>query len=135
MPLRHGQIASLRQVSQKVERAAGARQVSCEIRKSYAALTQVASCDHVQTIGGRDPETETKRMANKTLRPRHQHDFDMHVMCLDRFFNRRNVALYRTLADKQTGAAKRREILQRLVEEQARFRLDFARPVAHAGQD
>jgi hypothetical protein len=57
------QIASSRKVSQKVEGGShetrcqtwcGVGQVSWEIRKSYAALTQVASCDHVQTIGGRE---------------------------------------------------------------------------------
>jgi hypothetical protein len=55
-------------------------------------------------------------------------------MCLDRFFTRQNVALYRTLADKRTSAAKRKEVLQLLAEEQIKFRSDFARPAAHANQ-
>lgn len=50
------------------------------------------------------------------------HQDHMNTVCLDRFFTRQNVALYRALADKRTGAARRREIFQLLAEEQVRFR-------------
>jgi len=46
------------------------------------------------------------------------HQDHMNTVCLDRFFTRKNVALYRALADKRTGAARRREIFQLLAEEQ-----------------
>ena len=62
------------------------------------------------------------------------HQDQINTMCLDRFFTRQNVALYRTLADKRTSAAKRKEVLQLLAEEQIKFRSDFARPAAHANQ-
>jgi len=58
----------------------------------------------------------------------------MNTVCLDRFFTRRNVALYRVLADKRTSAARRREIFQLLAEEQVRFRSDFERPAHDANQ-
>jgi len=62
------------------------------------------------------------------------HQDHMNTVCLDRFFTRQNVALYRALADKRTGAARRREIFQLLAEEQVRFRSDFERPAHHASQ-
>jgi hypothetical protein len=37
------------------------------------------------------------------------HQDHMNTVCLDRFFTRQNVALYRALADKRTGAARRRK--------------------------
>jgi hypothetical protein len=58
----------------------------------------------------------------------------MNTVCLDRFFTRQNVALYRALADKRTGAARRREIFQLLAKEQVRFRSDFERPAHYASQ-
>jgi len=81
-----------------------------KICKSYASLTQVALRRHVGGNGGRN------------LRQR------------GRFFSRRNIDLYRRLADESTGAAKRREILRLLVEEQIRFRSDFRKSAAHASQ-
>lgn len=62
------------------------------------------------------------------------HQDHMNTVCLDRFFTRQNVALYRALADKRTGAARRREIFQLLAEEQVQFRSDFERPAHHASQ-
>ena len=62
------------------------------------------------------------------------HQDHMNTVCLDRFFTRQNVALYRVLADKRTSAARRREIFQLLEDEQVRFRSDFERPAVHASQ-
>lgn len=56
------------------------------------------------------------------------------VIGLERFFSRSNVAFYRTLANKKTSAAKRREILRLLEEEQVKFRLEFKRAAAEANQ-
>jgi hypothetical protein len=47
---------------------------------------------------------------------------------LDRFFSRKNVALYRALADKGTNAATRRRILRSLREEEFKFKLEFKKP-------
>jgi hypothetical protein len=44
---------------------------------------------------------------------------------LDRFFSRKNVALYRALADKGTNAATRKKILKSLKEEESKFKLEF----------
>jgi hypothetical protein len=73
-------------------------------------------------------------MAKRKVLHRQENGSDMNIVGLDRFFTRQNVALYRTLADKRTNAAKRKEILQLLAEEQIKFRSDFARPAAHANQ-
>jgi len=73
-------------------------------------------------------------MAKRKVLHRQEKGFDMNTVGLDRFFTRQNVALYRTLADKRTSAAKRKVILQLLTEEQIKFRSDFARPAAHANQ-
>ena len=73
-------------------------------------------------------------MAKRKVLHRQKKGFDMNTVGLDRFFTRQNVALYRTLADKRTSAAKRKVILQLLTEEQIKFRSDFARPAAHANQ-
>jgi len=62
------------------------------------------------------------------------HQDRMNKMCLDRFFTRQNVALYRVLADKRTSAARRREVLRLLAEEQVGLRSDFERPAHHASQ-
>jgi hypothetical protein len=53
-------------------------------------------------------------MAKRKVLHRHENGSDMNIVGLDRFFTRQNVALYRTLADKRTSAAKRKEILQLL---------------------
>jgi len=53
---------------------------------------------------------------------------------LERFFSRSNVAFYRALANRRTSAAKRREILRLLEEEQTRFRLEFERDTAKKNQ-
>jgi hypothetical protein len=73
-------------------------------------------------------------MESKKFRQQHQRDFHTTFVCLDRFFSRRNIDLYRKLADESTGSAKRREILRLLAEEQIRFRSEFKKPAADASQ-
>ena len=73
-------------------------------------------------------------MESKKSRQQYQRCFHTNFVCLDRFFSRRNIDLYRRLADESTGATKRREILKLLSEEQIRFRSEFKRPAARASQ-
>ena len=47
---------------------------------------------------------------------------------MDRFFGRKNIALYRALADKGTNAATRKKILRSLREEEFKFKLEFKKP-------
>jgi len=60
------------------------------------------------------------RMTSKKIEQRNQRRFQANAVCLSSFFSRRNVELYRKLADKRTDAAKRREILELLAREQIR---------------
>jgi len=60
------------------------------------------------------------RMTSKKVEQQHQRRFQTNAVCLERFFSRRNVGLYRKLADRRTGAAKRKEILELLALEQSR---------------
>jgi hypothetical protein len=66
-------------------------------------------------------------MVGRKSKRQYQRCFRTNFVCLDRFFSRRNIGLYRTLADESTGTVKRREILKLLAEEQIRFRSDLLR--------
>jgi len=59
------------------------------------------------------------------MSPRTNECFCSDGVGLDRFFSRKNVALYRALADKGTNAATRKKILRSLKEEEFKFKLEF----------
>ena len=100
--------------------------VIANYRKNNTSLTQVGLFTRVKSIGGRSlPEARIMRMTSKKVEQKYQRGFHVNTVCLERFFNRRNVGLYRKLADRRTGAAKRREILELLAQEQIRFRSDL----------
>jgi len=65
------------------------------------------------------------RMASKKSEQQYRRYLHANAVCLERFFSRRNVELYRKLADRRTGATKRREILELLAQEQFDLRSDF----------
>jgi ABC-type xylose transport system substrate-binding protein len=56
------------------------------------------------------------------------------VVGLDRFFSRKNIRCYRTLANKRINATKRKEILRLLAAEEIEFKLEFRRPAAETNK-
>jgi hypothetical protein len=75
-----------------------------------------------------------KRTKSRKVGPHYRWCSHPNVVGLDRFFSRKNIGFYRSLANKRTKAAKRREILRLLAEEQVKFKLEFMKRVAETNQ-
>jgi hypothetical protein len=54
----------------------------------------------------------------------------LNIVCLERFFSRKNIGFYRVLANKRTNATKRRKIFRLLAGEEIIFKLELKGPVA-----
>jgi hypothetical protein len=98
------------------------REISKKLYLLNAGGPLQARLDH---CGAQSPETRAMRMTSKKSLQQCRRYLHANAVCLERFFSRRNVELYRKLADRRTAAVKRREILELLAQEQIGFRSDL----------